>query len=104
MMTLCIASLIMAVTLPTYSGYVELPKPMPKDPWGRPYVFLNIIDDQPNKDAARKDGILNPLNTVYDPYSQGEDGDSKGPLNAKASRDDIVRANNGSHIGLGEDC
>ena len=54
MMTLCIASLIMAVTLPT--------------------------------------------------YSQGEDGDSKGPLNAKASRNDIVRANNGSHIGLGEDC
>jgi len=36
-------------------------------------------------------------------YSRGKDGDSSGPLSAKASRDDIVRANNGGFIGLGED-
>jgi len=85
------------------SSLADLPTPVPDDPWGRPYVFLNIIDDQPNKGAVRKDGKLNPLNTDYDLFSQGKDGDSKGPLNAKASRDDIVRANNGSYIGLGED-
>jgi general secretion pathway protein G len=33
----------------------------------------------------------------------GEDGDSKRPLSVKTSRDDIVRANNGAFIGLGED-
>ena len=85
------------------SSLADLPTPVPDDPWGRPYVFLNIIDDQPNKGAVRKDGKLNPLNTDYDLFSQGKDGDSKGSLNAKASRDDIVRANNGSYIGLGED-
>ena len=85
------------------SSLGELPTPVPDDPWGRPYVFLNIIDDDPNVGAVRKDGKLNPLNTDYDLYSVGKDGDSKGPLNAKASRDDIVRANNGSFIGRGED-
>lgn len=53
--------------------------------------------------GLRKDGKLNPLNTDFDLYSNGRDGDSKGPLSAKASRDDIVRANNGAFIGLGED-
>lgn len=81
----------------------ELPIPIPDDPWKRPYQFLNIIDGNPNIGAVRKDGQLNPINTDYDLFSQGKDGDSKGPLNAKASRDDIVRANNGAYIGLGED-
>ena len=80
----------------------ELPLEIPIDPWGRAYVFLNIIDDQPNIGALRKDGKLNPLNTDFDLYSLGKDGDSAGPLNANKSRDDIVRANNGSYIGLGE--
>ena len=30
----------------------------------------------------------------------GKDGDSKSPLTAKASRDDIIRANDGGYIGL----
>jgi general secretion pathway protein G len=33
----------------------------------------------------------------------GKDGASVSPLTAKASRDDIVRANNGGFIGLAED-
>ena len=73
------------------------------DPWGRPYVFLNIIDGNPNISSVRKDGSLNPLNTDYDLYSLGKDGDSKAPLNAGESRDDIVRANDGAYIGRGED-
>lgn len=85
------------------SDLSELPMEIPIDPWGRPYVFLNIIDDQPNIGALRKDGKLNPLNTDFDLYSLGKDGDSAGPLNAEKSRDDVVRANNGSFIGLGED-
>lgn len=85
------------------SNLNELTMDVSNDPWGRPYVFLNIIDDKPNTGALRKDGKLNPLNTDYDLYSLGRDGESAGPLNAKKSRDDVVRANDGAFIGLGED-
>ncbi len=73
------------------------------DPWGRAYEFLNIPAAGPGVGGLRKDGKLNPLNTDFDLYSRGKDGDSKGPLSAKASRDDIVRASDGAFIGLGED-
>jgi general secretion pathway protein G len=81
----------------------ELNYDVPDDPWGESYQFLNIFTAGPGKGALRKDGKLNPLNTDYDLYSKGEDGGSAGPLSAKASRDDIVRANNGAFIGLGEE-
>jgi general secretion pathway protein G len=81
----------------------ELVGTVPLDPWGNEYRFLNMSTAGPGKGAFRKDGKLNPLNTDFDLYSLGADEDSKGPLNAKASRDDIVRANNGAFIGLGEE-
>ncbi len=81
----------------------ELPMEIPLDPWGRPYQYLNIITAGPGKGGLRKDGKLNPLNTDFDLYSMGKDGESKGPLSAKASQDDIVRANNGAFIGKGCD-
>ncbi|MGI9262323.1 MAG: prepilin-type cleavage/methylation domain-containing protein, partial [Woeseiaceae bacterium] len=76
---------------------------VPKDPWGNDYQYLNIRAAGPGKGAFRKDGNLNPLNTDFDLYSMGADAASAGPLSAKNSRDDIVRANNGAFIGLGED-
>ncbi len=76
---------------------------MPLDPWGQPYVFLNIPGAGPGKGSVRKDGKLNPLNTDFDLYSIGRDGKTAGPLSNKASRDDVVRASNGAFIGLGED-
>jgi general secretion pathway protein G len=42
-----------------------------------------------------------PINTTYDLYSKGKDGDSSPPLTARASQDDVVRANDGGFIGLG---
>lgn len=81
----------------------ELPGEVPTDPWGNEYKFLNIATLGGGNGGLRKDGKLNPLNTDFDLYSLGEDEDSAGPLSAKASRDDIVRANNGAFIGLGED-
>lgn len=69
-----------------------------KDPWGNPYAYLNLQTQQGNG-MARKDGSLVPLNTDYDLYSSGPDGASAGPLTAQASRDDILRANNGRFIG-----
>ena len=81
----------------------ELPMEIPLDPWGNDYVYLNILAAGPGFGGMRKDGKLNPLNTDFDLYSRGKDGASRGPLSAKESRDDIVRANNGAFIGLGED-
>ena len=81
----------------------ELNIDIPLDPWGMPYSYTNIETAGPGKGAFRKDKNLNPLNTDFDLFSCGEDKASTGPLSAKSSRDDIVRANNGAFIGLGED-
>jgi general secretion pathway protein G len=71
-----------------------------KDPWGNPYQYLNIADSGTKKPgAARKDHFLVPINTDFDLYSMGPDGKSAPPLTAMASRDDIVRANDGRYIG-----
>jgi general secretion pathway protein G len=48
----------------------------------------------------RRDHFLVPVNTDFDLYSMGEDGRSQSPFTAKASQDDIVRANNGGYVGL----
>jgi general secretion pathway protein G len=69
------------------------------DPWGRPYVYQELAS-APGKGAARKDRKLNPLNSDFDLYSMGKDGDSKTQLTNKLSLDDIVRANDGAFIGL----
>jgi general secretion pathway protein G len=89
-----------------------------KDPWGNPYQYLNFTtiekgkdegeekgkgkgkDEEDDKGKARKDRFLHPLNTDYDLYSMGKDGDSKIPLTANASRDDIIRANDGEYVGI----
>jgi len=138
MLTLVIASLLAALAVPAYNGFIdrgknakaigdigsicvriesfrlrnndripvslnELPGEIPLDPWGNPYSFLNIKVAGPGAGGLRKDGKLNPLNTDFDLFSMGSDGDSRDPLSAKVSRDDIVRANNGDFIGRGED-
>ena len=137
MVALVVFSLMSALAVPAYSGFVnrakvsgaigdigslvieierfrvsnndrlpmtlnELPVDIPLDPWGNEYQYLNIRAAGPGNGAFRKDGNLNPLNTDFDLYSMGEDGESAGPLSAGKSRDDIVRANNGAFIGLGE--
>ena len=70
-----------------------------QDPWGQPYQYLNAQDSK-NKGKVRKDKNLVPLNSDYDLYSMGRDGESVSPITAKASRDDILRANNGGFIGI----
>jgi general secretion pathway protein G len=68
------------------------------DPWDRPYEYLRFAGG--GFGDARKDRFLVPLNSTYDLYSRGKDGDTKAPLNAGASLDDIVRANDGGFVGL----
>ena len=53
--------------------------------------------------GARKDKFLVPLNSLYDLYSLGKDGESVPPLAAKASWDDIIMANDGGFVGLAKD-
>lgn len=48
----------------------------------------------------RKDKNLVPINTQYDLYSLGADGQSKPPLTAPVSKDDVILANDGNYIGL----
>jgi len=67
------------------------------DPWGNPYQYLNI--QTAGIGQCRKDRFVVPINTDYDLYSMGKDGQSAAPLTAAISRDDIIRANDGAYIG-----
>ena len=70
------------------------------DPWGNPYQYLRIDGGNiKGKGKLRKDRFLVPINSDYDLYSMGKDGKSQSPLTAKASRDDIIRANDGAYFG-----
>jgi general secretion pathway protein G len=70
------------------------------DPWGRPYVYLRIAGGSRRAmGQARKDRFLVPLNSDFDLYSVGPDGDSQPPITARPSQDDVLRANNGGFIG-----
>jgi general secretion pathway protein G len=69
------------------------------DPWRNPYQYLNHATMRGNG-SARKDRFLVPLNSDYDLYSTGKDGLTAPPITARPSQDDIIRASNGSYIGL----
>ena len=84
---------------PNWKPYLEK---LPNDPWGRPYQYVDLATMKGNG-KARKDKKLAPLNSDYDLYSLGKDGDSKPPLVTPVSRDDIVRARDGQFIGMAKD-
>ena len=75
---------------------------IPEDPWGNPYRYF-ILRGNPGAAGARRDQGLNPINTDFDLYSIGKDGDTRLPLNNAVSRDDIIRARDGAFIGLAEE-
>ena len=96
------------------------------DPWSHPFAYLPFTTTTPGSGdsgssaggssgpggsgstaegksylgEARKDYFLVPLNTDYDLYSVGKDGNSRPPLSAPDSADDVIRANDGAYIGL----
>ncbi len=69
------------------------------DPWGRPYKYLNLTAKRGNG-GARRDKNLNPLNSDFDLYSRGKDGQTKLPISQKDSLDDVLRANDGRFVDL----
>jgi general secretion pathway protein G len=68
------------------------------DPWGHPYEYLSFAGLK-GKGKMRKDKSLVPINTQFDLYSVGPDGQSRPPLTAAVSRDDVIMANDGAYIG-----
>jgi general secretion pathway protein G len=72
------------------------------DPWKNPYEYLNHSTMKGNG-KARKDRFLVPLNTDYDLYSDGPDGKTASPITAAPSQDDIIRASDGSYVGVAAD-
>jgi general secretion pathway protein G len=70
------------------------------DPWGNAYEYNKFDKTKGVPQGARRDRFLVPINSSYDLYSKGRDGDSHPPLNAKASLDDVIRANDGGFVGL----
>lgn len=85
-------------TLPSVIDRVM--QPVPLDPWGGSYLYLPIEGAPPGVTGqVRKDKSLVPLNSDYDLYSRGPDGESRSPLTAPESHDDIIRASNGGYFG-----
>lgn len=90
-----------------------------EDPWGATYRYLRFESSVTNGNGngkgkgggggggggggkPRKDRFLHPINTHFDLYSIGADGNTNTPLTAKASHDDIIWANDGGYVGLAE--
>jgi general secretion pathway protein G len=83
--------------LPTSLG--EIGRGAAVDPWGRPYVYDPSATASRSGGRTDRFGVL--VNSDFDLYSLGEDGSSAPSLSAGASRDDVVRANDGGFIGAG---
>lgn len=73
----------------------------PTDPWGNEYVYLNHKEISPGK--RRKDGPTVPINSNFDLFSPGPDGEWTSTIQAKKSVDDVVVAGDGGFIGRAED-
>ncbi|MHC1728873.1 MAG: type II secretion system protein [Syntrophobacteraceae bacterium] len=78
------------------------------DRWGNPLCYLRISDSDEmkghgGKGKQRRDRNLNPINTDFDLYSMGKDGETATQLNSQKGRDDIVRARDGEFVGLASD-
>jgi general secretion pathway protein G len=69
------------------------------DPWGNPYQYLNHATVHGNG-KFRKDRFLVPLNSDYDLYSMGKDGQTATPITAAKSQDDVIRVGSANYIGL----
>ena len=102
--------MIIATAISRYTSEYNIPPPdlatigldNRLDPWGHSYVYLSFTGLN-GKGKMRKDKNLVPINSRYDLYSMGADGDSVPPLTAKPSRDDVILANDGNYIGLASD-
>jgi len=68
------------------------------DPWGNLYQYYNQTTHTGNG-ALRQDQFLVPVNTDYDLYSMGPDGQTSAAIMSGTGRDDVIRGANGSYVG-----
>ena len=66
-------------------------------PWGNPYQYVNLLLFP---GSARVDGGATPLNSDYDIYSRGEDGQTAISIASPVSTDDVVRGRDGGFLDL----
>jgi len=75
------------------------------DPWGNPYRYLSFATVPTNArgipQGSRRDRFNVPINTYYDLYSMGEDGQTVASLTSDKGRNDVIVARDGGFIGLG---
>ena len=80
----------------------EIGKDGLEDPWEQTYQYLNMAND-PKQNECRKIRNIHPINTDYDLYSVGKDGKSTKSINSEVSWDDVIRAYDGSYMGVAKD-
>jgi general secretion pathway protein G len=85
--------------LPSSLAELGLDESVLTDPWGRPYQY-HRLDRAGGAAAARLRRDRAPLNRDYDLYSLGPDGVSASSIDGERGSDDIVRAANGSFVGV----
>ncbi len=68
------------------------------DPWGNSYQYLVLR--KTTLGQARADKFLAPINSDFDLYSMGKNGVSAKQITNASSLDDLIRANDGSYVGL----
>jgi general secretion pathway protein G len=73
------------------------------DPWGHPYVYYYFGRPGTNMGPVRKDRNLVPINSEFDLYSMGPDGQSRPQLTAPTSLDDVIVGRDGDFIGTAAD-
>ena len=79
------------------------------DPYGRAYFYRNLTGGGGNDEEGggglptiRTDSSGTVLNTDYDLFSAGYDGEYTAKISSNTSKDDIVRGKNGKFINLAE--
>jgi len=68
------------------------------DPWGSPYQYFNHLTSTGNG-ILRKDQFLIAVNSDYDLYSMGKDGQTAASITSGTGRDDVIRGTNGGYVG-----
>jgi general secretion pathway protein G len=70
------------------------------DPWGNAYQYLGFTATTGTA-QMRTDMFGVPINTYFDLYSMGADGQTTLSLSSTQSQDDVIWANDGTYLGLG---
>jgi general secretion pathway protein G len=85
----------------------ELDRSLMLDPWKTPYQYINFDTASDLEEKRRTKGNKgkgkgkgDPLNSDYDLFSKGKDRTSAPVLTDNTSKDDIIRADDGSYTGL----